>query len=670
MKIKALTRSAKVLGICLALGTFISGCAQLPAVDGTNLKTVQWLDGGPRWDKEQRDWFHSTTQGTMTIPVPFKWFVAMEQPDGKGLFSDPEYLSRMGFIRGEHSEYSETNVAGEPLPVGLARLKDEIRPVPYMSFMDDPETGKMDAIGLTCAACHTGQINYKGQAIGIDGGQASIDLVTFEVKLLEALVLTKQSSKRFDRFAEFVLGERSSNPKAKARLDADLTAAIRRFEVVSLLGIKKGSVSEGFSRIDALSRIGNTVFGMDQLANISDVKLMRANTAPTSAPVSYPFIWDVSWFEWVQYDASIMAVGIRNSGEAMGVSAPINMVTPSNYWDGTVQIDNIHNMESMLAGLGTSFANTPSPFKEKKFTGLWSPQWPQDILGKIDMAKAKQGEALYNDMCAGCHLPPVKPLDGSYNSPDNPFWSTDHWVDEYKPTAAIFKEQGITDQDVVTNCPTPNALGDKPLVYPWRLLRLKIIPTSIVGTDPAQAEILTSRRVITPTGLITPNGYTEKTDLDQDSNLFALALGDAVQNVNNRIYKEKGLNKEEQDWMNGGRPNCLQATMAYKARPLNGVWATAPFLHNGSVPTLYELLSPQAERRSTFWVGNKEFDLERIGYVADNATGLFKFDTSKAGNLNTGHEFTGDGTTFGNGVIGRLLSHDERNALIEFLKAQ
>ena len=194
---------------------------------------------------------------------------------------------------------------------------------------------------------------------------------------------------------------------------------------------------------------------------------------------------------------------------------------------------------------------------------------------------------------------------------------------------------------------------------------------TVIGTDPAQAEILTTRTVQTPTNMgINYGSLTTQPKPGFDENLFALALGSAVQNVNDRWNKDNNISPKEAAWLNGGRPNCLQATMAYKARPLNGVWATAPFLHNGSIPTLYELLSPKAERRETFWTGNREFDPIRVGYVSDKAKGLFKFKTSKPGNLNIGHEFTGDGSSLGAGVIGRGLNANERYALVEFLKTQ
>jgi hypothetical protein len=143
--------------------------------------------------------------------------------------------------------------------------------------------------------------------------------------------------------------------------------------------------------------------------------------------------------------------------------------------------------------------------------------------------------------------------------------------------------------------------------------------------------------------------------------------------------------------MNGYRPNGIQAPRAYKVRPLNGVWATPPFIHNGSVPNVYALLSPVSERPKTFYLGRREYDPVCMGYqltaltmpegnpdlrcLGDKANpdagkffGGFKLDTSVRGNRNTGHEFR-DGAR-GNGVIGRALKPEERRALVEFLKTQ
>jgi hypothetical protein len=101
--------------------------------------------------------------------------------------------------------------------------------------------------------------------------------------------------------------------------------------------------------------------------------------------------------------------------------------------------------------------------------------------------------------------------------------------------------------------------------------------------------------------------------------------------------------------------NNAVVKIAYKARPLNGIWATAPYLHNGSVPNLAELLKPAAQRVKTFRVGSREFDPVNVGFKDDPSQPLF--DTSGEGNANSGHEF------------GAALSPDERRQLLEYLKS-
>lgn len=72
--------------------------------------------------------------------------------------------------------------------------------------------------------------------------------------------------------------------------------------------------------------------------------------------------------------------------------------------------------------------------------------------------------------------------------------------------------------------------------------------------------------------------------------------------------------------MNGfDLPIGVQELRAYKARPLDGVWATPPFLHNGSVPNLFQLLSPAAERSPQFYVGTFEFDRNSLDSAPRNS---------------------------------------------------
>ena len=101
-----------------------------------------------------------------------------------------------------------------------------------------------------------------------------------------------------------------------------------------------------------------------------------------------------------------------------------------------------------------------------------------------------------------------------------------------------------------------------------------------------------------------------------------------------------------------------------KSGPLYGVWATGPFLHNGSVPNIDELLSPPDQRSKVFWVGSHEFNPEKLGYrsterelSAEEQANLFRFDVNLPGNGNGGHAYPA-----------KPYSTHEREAVIEYLK--
>jgi hypothetical protein len=111
------------------------------------------------------------------------------------------------------------------------------------------------------------------------------------------------------------------------------------------------------------------------------------------------------------------------------------------------------------------------------------------------------------------------------------------------------------------------------------------------------------------------------------------------------------------DW----RLSQFRKTNGYVAMPHDALWIRAPYLHNGSVPTLTDLLEPPERRPKVFYRGFDLYDPQKVGFVSSGADAErygFKYDTSLPGNGNGGHLF---GTT---------LSADDKRALIEFLKTQ
>ena len=104
-------------------------------------------------------------------------------------------------------------------------------------------------------------------------------------------------------------------------------------------------------------------------------------------------------------------------------------------------------------------------------------------------------------------------------------------------------------------------------------------------------------------------------------------------------------------------------TYGYANMPLDGIWLRAPYLHNGSVPTLRALLEPASKRPQIFYRGNDVYDRNNVGFVFDapeQAGRRFStYDTTKPGNANVGHEGKRYGTE---------LSAGDKDALVEFMK--
>lgn len=108
--------------------------------------------------------------------------------------------------------------------------------------------------------------------------------------------------------------------------------------------------------------------------------------------------------------------------------------------------------------------------------------------------------------------------------------------------------------------------------------------------------------------------------------------------------------------------NAFVKTDGYVAKPLTGIWLRAPYLHNGSVPTLEDLLQPAGQRPERFYRGYDVYHPERLGFIHDGEAAErqgFLYDTAEPGNGNQGHE----GAAFGT-----QLDDDDKAALIEYLK--
>lgn len=644
---------------------------------------IQWVD--QNWSpQEWQDWYHTSQGSAFEAPIPYDWFVALEQPHLRlfgetSLLISPQYMQKFGFLSSSNGPANPDN-----LPVGFAKTKN---------FVDWQDNGKFvgDVVGLTCAACHTGQINFQGKGIRVEGGSAVTDLNKFKTATGLALALTatapipSDESKpwykawirplvvslmrfadtpfgpsRFDRFAARVLGG-NNTPDARKDLKKKLNKLVTDsanlgYVTSNFYPANAEQGEEGFARLDALDRIGNFVFGTEVARqNLEDGTI--ENYIFANAPVNYPPIWLSSWFDWVQYNGSIMQPMTRNAGEAMGVFSRVNFNANSEeIFRSNLNVQNLYEMENLLAG-ASACATLPAPDcpewakkvldttyfsgENAQKPGLAPPSWPGEILGVIDRDKAERGKVLFENNCIQCHLPSVK--------------SAEIWNDKYWQTIS---PKGIDEY----------ASGDEAKARKY--LKVNVVGLYDIGTDPTTA--LNWYQRVTDLGKL-PQQYPPESPEHRDLPAFergglisaGFALPYLVDRAVDTAYKVDSIPREEWNRYNGYRSSEVRAPFGYSAPPLSGIWATPPYLHNGSVPNLYELLSPVAERSDKFYLGTKEFDPKYVGYRKEKVSGTFLLDTSYKGNSNKGHEFK-DGS--GMGVIGRAFSEEERWELVEFLK--
>lgn len=330
------------------------------------------------------------------------------------------------------------------------------------------------------------------------------------------------------------------------------------------------------------------------------------NFAPSNAPVRFPQLWDASWFNWVQYNSSIADPLIRNIGEALGVRAAAKLYgSDAVQFPSSVDVPGLKDLEALLSG--------PAPF-----SGLSSPKWPS-VFPKLDPVKVARGESLYRQHCQGCHLPPMEELRADLHSGQPKHW----WKNRHGAQFLI-----VTD-----------------------------VPIDYVGTDPRQATDFMERTADTG-------------DLGKGRVSAAVGLDLVTTGIRTAFFQKSGFSPAQQlQWSGNRDPGdpAVRAERIYKARPLNGIWAVAPYLHNGAVPNLYQLLSPVKERSDKFWLGDRRFDPVHVGYSTAQLKGGYLYNTATVGNSNKGHEFK-DGNR-GKGVIGPFLPPDDRWALIEYLKS-
>ncbi|MGB6175096.1 MAG: di-heme-cytochrome C peroxidase [Methylocella sp.] len=579
------------------------------------------------WSPADKTAWYTTNQGMRLLPL--SWLRALEQPDSEKPFLAPEYMASFNYLPGPGTS---------DLPLGFViDAQDDSQLSVTKVRWKEGQSSKEPWVGLTCSACHSNELTYNGKRMRVEGAPSLTDYQSFSTALDKALDQTWLDDEKFARFAKQVLGDDSQDADRLRGELAKLDGARTRVAASNATPLRYG-----FGRLDAIGYAFNMI-------------AMRANApgqifhAP-DAPVSFPFLWNISQLNKVQWNASApngpvlggVALGalVRNAGEVLGFFDDIQIepypksLTRPGYKSG-IDIANLDQLEQMVRRLKP-------------------PAWA-GVFPAIDETKRSAGQRLFAERCARCHVHLDREdltthidvgttlLKGPDRIGTDPWMACNAYADSARTGSMIGAPVGYL---ALPQLQKLKLLGSTaPELDMWATAALG----SIVGDLRKYKDFVTA----TLAQEVFNRKSTPHNDLKPHIKLSNLVPEIAPATVApDKVAQLKGCLADD------------SPILGYKFRPLTGIWATAPYLHNGSVPTLYDLLLPPTDRPTRFYVGTREFDPVKVGFKtgqsADNSFLFRVFDDQGKpiqGNLNSGHDYNN-----------ASLSAADREALVEYMK--
>jgi mono/diheme cytochrome c family protein len=546
---------------------------------------VIYANQGKSWSETRRNEFYFTDQGSRIMAL--SWMRALKTADGAGFMDDA--LGRYGYL-------PDSDAPASDVPVGFTVAK----------------TVNGATIGMTCAACHTRQIEVQGAAIRIDGGPAMVDFQGLLSDLDVAMRTVLGDEVAFKAFADAVLGaDAGATARATLKVEADLWSL--RFH--TLIDRSLPDPAWGPGRLDAVSMIFNRLTGLD-LGKPPSL-LIPENVHRADAPTRYPFLWNAARQDKTQWpgfaDNGNELLGLaRNLGEVYGVFGEFQPVEKDSIFgldrnyivNNSANFDGLKDLEDLIWKIGPP---------------AW--QW------KTDPDKVAAGKAIFDRKpdaggCKDCHGIRTGATRSLFHRT---------WLTPVQDVGTDRRECEILDRMAVSGVlegakiPFGDKLGAEAKAF-------DLLSTSVIGAIVQNAV-----------------GYR------------STASGAALEGIQDVLPREfddlqGAFARPKDSTLEGADDDACK----YEARVLEGIWAAAPYLHNGSVPTLEDLLKPAAERTKSFKLG-PNYDINAVGLATEQTRFDYTLQTTgcddlSSGNSNCGHEY------------GTGISDKERAELLEYLK--
>jgi hypothetical protein len=648
MKISVISKSA----VCLAFLLFAVSCRSCDndqkkrKPEGVLVVADNGLVG-----KDRSDFYH-LSEGTELFP--YKWLQALNTKEDKPFLQN---LARFGLI----ADLDDPN----GLPIGMSIAKRE--GVPFFEL-----------VGFNCAVCHVGQLNYNGYRFQIDGGANLFDLNNFFTELGEDALYTVQDLNRFLAFLKRSL--QVPQPSVPAASTQPAPAPSPKAAVAKE---SKGLPAAPPPTQETRELVGR-YNSVDELQKAGELESALANEIKSAAAEATTGAGKaVATSKAAKPTAPREATSFVAKAKALAKKVPAAGGMFSNESETTRQskLANILSDIQTQIALFKSYVDRIKLLAEISKSGTWPSFGRVDAFGAArSLVFGQLDPANIRPMTSPVSYPPLWGFDkfDLYHYMANTNSALTRNIVQALATGATFDAESFASTLDIANVNAMEVLGYKITVPKW--------PEEILGKIDSQKAAkgkaiyqqncadCHERFNTSPQGLWQMNTFpVEELNTDTHEALDFLvpvtlngqsmpeyqAIGIAVPKIEDSYYKQYNIPPQVQvEWNHGRLPVILREIRAYAVRPLAGIWASPPYLHNGSVPTLYDLLKPASQRPAKFFLGIRDYDPIHIGYVNKANPGVtFEYDTSQPGNANTGHEY------------GTSLPVDDKMAVLEFLKS-
>jgi mono/diheme cytochrome c family protein len=567
-------------------------------------------DSGTGGTEDVRAIFYHLPQGHEHLSLPVLRALASKQ-------------SLVAAMKGQKAGFQA--MLDQPERFGLLSDPDNPEQLPVgMSIAPADAHQPYARVGFNCAACHVAELQFQGRKLRVDGAPGLADMEAFNKEMAEVLWLTLKNEELLVDFLVRLSKQLPLQPReATSPQSTELTDNQRLQSAFPANDLSPDATGNSVEKLRA------------------EVKKYRANPEP--APTLDEYVRDLSW-----KPIRKVSDAIRLLQGHLAYFQRLGPFISAHTAGGPGRIDAFGVARALLFSAGPDNQADSCRTKEKvpltapvSFPCLWEfrahgwMHWDgntnsilQRNIGQSLGMGATIDRKTFDSSVLPRNLMKLEEIAGSFVAP--------RWPEQ------IF---GVLDQARISR---GEALFTRECKGCHGADTGHVLPVQTVGTDRNRAD-----------------NYAAKVgDCD-----FSAALADLLRRVEVQVTTRDGLSQQAEAL----EPKSVlwQSTEGYVARPLDGVWATAPYLHNGSVPSLWDLLQPPSNRPARFSFQGAEYDPVKVGYVYGSPDepnrdgsaaqaaggGPFVFDVTQSGNSNEGH------------LYGTTLSDEDKRDLLEYLKS-